>query len=155
MIWFENMEVGRIDRYGSKRVERDEVLDFARKYDPQPFHLDDAAAAANPLFGRLAASGWHTAAMAMRMTADHWAGLGERAILGGAGIDELRWLKPVYPGDTLRCEAEVIATRASDTKPDRGIVTVRTTVFNQDEAAVVSQIAKVMMRRRPEVGDDG
>src|SRR4051812_20651377 len=107
-LWFDDMAIGRIDRYGSKLVERDEVLDFARKFDPQPFHLDDAAAAANPVFGRLAASGWHTAAMAMRMTADHWADVGGRSILGGAGIEDLAWLKPVYPGDTLRCELEVI-----------------------------------------------
>jgi acyl dehydratase len=142
------MVPGRIDRYGSKRVEREEVLDFARKYDPQPFHLDDEAAAANPVFGRLAASGWHTAAMAMRMTADHWAGIGGRTILGGAGIEDLAWLTPVYPGDVIRCELEVIETRASRSKPDRGIVKSRLTVFNQYDEPVMRQTSVVMVARQ-------
>ena len=150
MIWFEDMAVGRVDRFGSMAVTREEVLDFARRYDPQPFHLDDAAAEANPLFGRLAASGWHTAAMGMRMVADHWAELGGRAILGGAGIDELRWLKPVYPGDRLRAESEVIEARPSASKPDRGIVRVRLVLFNQDDEPVLSQISNVLIRRSPE-----
>jgi acyl dehydratase len=148
-LWFEDMMVGRIDRYGSKLVDRDEVIDFARKFDPQPFHLDDAAAAANPVFGRLAASGWHTAAMAMRMTADHWAEAGGRSILGGAGIEDLAWLKPVYPGDVLRCELEVIETRASQSKLDRGIVKARLTVFNQDDEPVMRQTSIVVVARRP------
>jgi acyl dehydratase len=149
MIWFEDMTVGRIDRYGSKPVERAEVLAFARQFDPQDFHLDDAAAAANPLFGRLAASGWHTAAMAMRMTADHWAETGGRTILGGAGIEDLMWLKPVYPGDTIRCALEVIETRPSRSKPDRGIVKSRLTVFNQHDEPVMRQTSVVMMARKP------
>jgi acyl dehydratase len=150
MIWFEDMPVGRLDRFGAIAVTREEVIDFARKFDPQPFHLDDAAAAANPLFGRLCASGWHTAAMGMRMTADYWETLGGRAILGGAGIDELRWLKPVYPGDTLRCECEVIDARPSASKPHLGIVRFRTIILNQDDTPVLSQISNVMVRRRPE-----
>ena len=149
MIWFEDMQVGRIDRYGAKLVERAEVLDFAQRYDPQPFHLDDAVAAANPLFGRLAASGWHTAAMAMRMTADHWAAIGGRTILGGAGIENLAWLKPVYPGDVIRCALEVLETRPSRSKPDRGIVRSQLTVFNQSDEPVMRQTSVVMMARRP------
>lgn len=145
---FEDMPVGRIDRYGSKQVDRDEVIEFARQFDPQPFHLSDEAAAANPLFGRLAASGWHTAAMAMRMTADHWAALGGRAILGGAGIDELRWVRPVYPGDTIRCEGEVIEARVSQSKPDRGIVKAQLRVLNQHDAIVMTQISVIVMQRR-------
>ena len=148
-LWFEDMAVGLTQHYGSKRVERDEVIAFATQFDPQPFHLDDAAAAANPVFGRLSASGWHTAAMAMRMTADHWAGQGERAILGGAGIENLAWLTPVYPGDTIRCEIAVIEARPSASKPDRGIVKARLTVFNQDNEPVMTQISVIMMRRRP------
>ena len=150
MIWFEDMPVGRLDRFGSIAVTRDEVIDFARKFDPQPFHLDDEAAAANPLFGRLCASGWHTAAMGMRMTADYWETLGGRAILGGAGIDELRWLKPVYPGDTLRCECEVIDARPSASKPHLGIVRFRLIILNQDDVPVLSQISNVVVRRRPQ-----
>ena len=150
MIWFEDMPVGRLDRFGSIAVTRDEVIDFARKFDPQPFHLDDEAAAANPVFGRLCASGWHTAAMGMRMTADYWETLGGRAILGGAGIDELRWLKPVYPGDTLRCECEVIDARPSASKPHLGIVRFRLIILNQDDVPVLSQISNVVVRRRPQ-----
>ncbi|MBW8911127.1 MAG: MaoC family dehydratase [Sphingomonas sp.] len=148
MIWFEDMPVGRIDRYGTTEVTREAVLDFARQYDPQPFHLDDEAAIANPLFGRLAASGWHTAVLGMRMTVDYWDALGGRAMLAGAGIDELRWLKPVFPGDRLHCESEVMSARASATKPDRGIIGSRLTIFNQQDEPVMSQLANVLMLRR-------
>ena len=148
MLWFEDLTPGRMDHYGRYEVTREEVLDFARRYDPQPFHLDDAAAAANPLFGRLAASGWHTAAMGMRMTADYWAEQGGRSILGGAGIDQLRWLTPVYPGDTLRCEGEVLEARASESKPDRGVVRTRLTLFNQADEPVLTQEGIIMVRRR-------
>lgn len=146
--WFEDMIVGRVDRYGAKQVMREEVLDFAGKYDPQPFHLDDAAAAANPLFGRLAASGWHTAAMAMRLTVDRNAAIGAQ-VLGGAGIDRLDWLRPVYPGDVLRCEQEVIAARPSASRPAAGVVTLRTTVFNQEDVAVMRQTVSILARRKP------
>ena len=148
MLTFEDMAVGRIDRFGAKLVDRDEVIAFARAYDPQPFHMDDAAAAANPLFGRLSASGWHTAAMANRMTVDHWAKMG-RAILGGLGMEELAFLAPVYPGDALRCEAEILAARPSASKPVAGIVKARTTVFNQDDVAVLRVVGSFMIRRRP------
>ena len=149
MTWFEDLPVGRIDRFGSIVVERADVLDFARKFDPQPFHLDDAAAAANPLFGRLAASGWHTAAMGMRMTADFWAAHGGRSILGGAGIDQLRWLKPVYPGDTLHCESGVVKARPSASRPELGVVGIRLVIFNQDDVPVLSQVSTIVVRRRP------
>ena len=153
MIWFEDMPVGRVDRYGRAEVTREDVIDFARKYDPQPFHLDDAAAAANPLFGRLAASGWQTAGFGMRMTADHWAAIGGRSILGGAGVDELRWLKPVFPRDVLRCESEVIDARPSASKPDRGIVRSRLTVFNQHDEPVMRQVSNIIVQRRPADAD--
>src|SRR6478609_1994846 len=133
MIWFEDLPVGRQDSYGSIEVTREASLDFARKFDPQPFHLDDTAAAANPMFGRLAASGFHTASMTMRMVADQHSSEGGRAILGGAGLEELTWLKPVYPGDTIRVQTEVIEARPSQSKPDRGVVKTRTLVFNQDD----------------------
>lgn len=148
MIWFEDMPVGRIDLFGQVEVTREEVLEFAGKYDPQPFHLDDEAAAANPLFGRLAASGWHTACLGMRMTVDYWASLGS-GVLAGAGVEELRWLKPVFPGDRLRCESEVVEARPSASRPEIGIVSKRLTIFNQDDVAVMSQTATVIMRRRP------
>ncbi len=150
MLWWEDFAVGRTDRFGGYEVTREEALVFARAYDPQPFHVDDAAAAANPLFGRLAASGWHTAAMAMRMIADHWAGLGGRAILGGAGIDELRWLAPVHPGDRLRCETEVVEAPPSRRKPDPGLLRTQLTVFNQHDAAVMRHQSVIVVRRRPD-----
>src|SRR3954451_3410882 len=110
MIYFEDIEIGRETHFGSYEVTREEVLDFARKYDPQPFHLSDEAAATT-FFGRLSASGWHTCAMTMSMVVANLEA-NNQAGLGSPGIDELRWLKPVYPGDTLRCETEVIEKRA-------------------------------------------
>jgi acyl dehydratase len=145
MQFFEDIQVGDGASFGSYAVTREEVLDFARKYDPQPFHLSDAAAAETH-FGRLAASGWHTCAMAMamlveQMQADPW------AALGGAGVDALRWLKPVHPGDTLRCETEIVETRPSRTKP-MGIVHQRMTVLNQHDVPVLNFIAIVMVATR-------
>ena len=99
MIYFEDLEIGAETDFGSYEVTREEVLEFARKYDPQPFHLSDEEAAKTH-FGRLAASGWHTAAMTMAVIARHVVDE-EQAGLGSPGIDELRWTKPVYPGDTL------------------------------------------------------
>lgn len=100
MKTFEDFEIGDTQHFGHYTVNRSEVLEFASKYDPQPFHLDDDAAAANPIFGKLAASGWRTAAIAMRMLVDH-----DKATKGGSmgspGLEELSWLRPVYPGDTL------------------------------------------------------
>ena len=148
MIWYEDFVVGRTDRYGRYEVTREEVLDFAGKYDPQPFHLDDGAAAANPLFGRLAASGWHTAAMGMRMTADYWASLGGRSILGGAGIDQLRWLKPVHPGDTLHMRLEVLEARPLASRPEVGLVRSRWDVMNQHNDIVLTMEGYGMFRRR-------
>lgn len=145
MLTFADMIVGRIDRYGEKLVDRDEVIAFARDFDPQPFHLDDAAAAANPLFGRISASGWHTAAMAHRLGVDHWAGNG-RAILGGLGMEQLAWLKPVFPGDTIRCESVVIEARRSASRPGTGVVRSRLSVFNQNDEAVMRVIGAVLMR---------
>jgi acyl dehydratase len=147
-MYFEDLAPGRIDRFGSYPVTREEVLAFAHAYDPQPFHVDDEAAAKSPLFGRLAASGWHTAAMGMRMTADHWAALG-MTTLGAAGIEDLRFLRPVYPGDTLRVEAEILEARTSASRPGVGIVKALTTVLNQDDQPVLSHIATVFYPRRP------
>ena len=149
MRYLDDCTVGEIERFGRYEVTRAEVLAFAGKYDPQPFHLDDDAAAANPLFGRLAASGWHTAAMAMAMAMRVESfGPGDSGVLGGAGIDEMRWHKPVYPGDVLRSEVEVIEVKPSRSKPGIGILRSRTTLFNQDDTPVLSFISNVVMRRR-------
>ena len=147
MIYFEDLEVGRKSRFGCYAVTREEVLEFARKYDPQPFHLSDEAAA-QTYFGRLAASGWHTCAMTMAMLVENLT-TGAQAGLGSPGVDELRWLKPVYPGDTLRVESEIVAVTPSRSKPDLGSYRSEVTVFNQDEAPVLRFTSIVLIRRRP------
>src|SRR5436190_7928981 len=118
MIYFEDLAVGAETEFGSYQVTREEVIDFAQKYDPQPFHLSDEAAAATH-FKRLAASGWHTCAMTMAMFVAEMK-TNPQASLGAAGIDELRWLKPVYPGDVLRCETEVLEVPPSRSRPEMG-----------------------------------
>jgi acyl dehydratase len=147
MRYFEDLEVGSRTSFGSYRVTRDEVIDFARRYDPRPFHLSDEGAAATH-FGRLAASGWHTCAMAMAMVVDH-AAVEEQAGLGSPGIDELRWLKPVYPGDTLRCETELLGARRSASRPEMGLFKSRLTVFNQDDVPVMTFVSNGMIATRP------
>jgi len=146
MLYYEDIEVGAVQRFGNKLVTREEVIDFASKYDPQPFHLDDAAAAAT-YFGRLSASGWHTAAMAMRMIVDDMKAH-EQAGLGSPGIDELRWLKPVYPGDTLRCESEVLSKRRSASRPEMGLFESKLTVLNQHDERVMTMRSTGLIRVR-------
>ena len=147
MIWFEDIEVGRETHFGSYAVTREEVLDFARKYDPQPFHLSDEAAAKTH-FGRLAASGWHTCAMVMAVIARRVVDE-EQAGLGSPGIDELRWLKPVYPGDTLHVRGKIIDKTPSRSRPDIGSFRTETTVTNQDDVPVMRFTSIVLIRRRP------
>ena len=147
MIYFEDLEVGAETDFGSYEVTREEVLDFARKYDPQPFHLSDEAAAQTH-FGRLAASGWHTAAMTMAVIARHVVEH-QQAGLGSPGIDELRWKKPVYPGDTLHVRGKVLDKRPSLSRPEMGSFTTETTVTNQDGVPVMTYKSIVLIRRRP------
>ena len=147
MIYFEDLEVGAETEFGSYAVTREEVLEFARKYDPQPLHLSDEAAAKTH-FGRIAASGWHTAAMTMAVIARHVVDE-EQAGLGSPGIDELRWLKPVYPGDTLHVRGKIVDKRESRSKPDIGSFRTQTTVTNQDRVPVMTFVSIVLMRRRP------
>jgi acyl dehydratase len=147
MIYFEDLEVGAETYFGSYQVTREEVLEFARKYDVQPFHLSDEEAAKTH-FGRLAASGWHTAAMTMAVMSRHVVEH-EQAGLGSPGIDELRWTKPVYPGDTLHVRGEIVEKTPSRSKPDMGSFRTRTTVTNQDGQKVMSFTSIVLIRRRP------
>lgn len=147
MIYFEDVEVGASRVFGHYDVTREEVLEFARKYDPQPFHLSDEEAAKTH-FGRLAASGWHTCAMTMAVIAravvdDNQAGL------GSPGVDELRWLKPVYPGDRLTVTGTIVDKTPSRSKPDIGSIRTETTVTNQDDVLVMRFTSIVLMRRRP------
>jgi acyl dehydratase len=146
MIYFEDLEVGEETYFGRYEVTREEVIEFARKYDPQPFHLSDEEAA-KTYFGRLSASGWHTAAMAMSVIARH---LEQQAGLGSPGVDELRWLKPVYPGDTLHVRGTVLEKTPSRSKPDIGSFRTETIVTNQDQVPVMRYTSIVLIRRRPE-----
>jgi acyl dehydratase len=147
MIYLEDLEVGQTAHYGTYEVTREEVIDFARKYDPQPFHLSDEAAA-ETYFGRLSASGWHTCAMVMAVIARYLV-REEQAGLGSPGIDDLRWLKPVYPGDTLHVSGKIVETTPSRSKPDIGSVRTDTEVTNQDGVPVLRYTSIVLMRRRP------
>jgi len=147
LIYLDDLELGAETLFGSYEVTREEVLDFARKYDPQPFHLSDEAAAKTH-FGRLAASGWHTCAMVMAVIARHVV-KEEQAGLGSPGIDELRWLKPVYPGDTLNVSSKIVDIRPSRSKPEIGSFRSATVVTNQDGIPVLTFTSIVLMRRRP------
>ena len=146
MQYFEDIEVGATSRFGSYAVTREEVVAFAGKYDPQPFHLSEEAAAAT-FFGRLSASGWHSCAMTMAMLVANME-TNAQAGLGSPGLDELKWLKPVYPGDTLRCETEVLEKRRSAKRPDMGIYKSRVTVYNQDDVPVLTMVSNGLIRTR-------
>lgn len=146
IAYYEDLEVGSKSAFGHYEVTREEVVDFAGKYDPQPFHLDDAAAAKTH-FGKLSASGWHTCAMTMAMLVKEWS-RHRVASLGSPGIDELRWLRPVYPGDTLRAENELIEKRRSASRPEMGLTKARTTVFNQNDEPVLSMISNGLVAVR-------
>ena len=146
MIHYEDMEIGHHRAFGRYEVTREEVVEYASKYDPQPFHLSDEAAA-KTYFGRLSASGWHTCAMTMRMLVDNMSVV-EQAGLGSPGIDNLRWIKPVYPGDVLRCETEVIEKRRSKSRADMGLFKSRCRTFNQDGEMVLEMVSNGLIRVR-------
>jgi len=143
--YFEDFELGSTEEYGHYEVTREEVLDFAGKYDPQPFHLDDAAAAQTH-FKKLCASGWHTCAMTMRMIVDNGQGKGKGE--GSPGVSNIKWMKPVYPGDVLRVRSEIIEARPLKSRPVYGLVTIRHHTLNQDDIAVMSFDGAVLYRRR-------
>lgn len=148
MRYFEDLEVGAETDFGSYEVTREEVLDFARKYDPQPFHLSDEAAAKTH-FGRLAASGWHTCAMTMAVIVESMSRGEGQAGLGSPGVDELRWLKPVYPGDTLHVRGRIVEKTPSRSKPHLGTFRTQTTVANQDGVPVMQMTSIVLILKRP------
>ena len=145
--YWEDIEVGSRSSFGSYEVTREEVIEFASKYDPQPFHLSDEAAA-QTYFGRLSASGWHTCAMMMRMIVENLDS-NRQAGLGSPGVDELRWLKPVYPGDTLRIESEIIDKTPSRSRPEMGSYRSRTTILNQHGEPVMTLVSIGLIRTRP------
>ena len=146
MIYFEDMPVGSVTELGNYTVSEDEIIEFATKYDPQPFHVDPEVAK-NTSFRGLAASGWHTAGIYMRLLVD---GLINQTIsMGSPGVDEIRWVKPVRPGDTLRARTTVVEARTSDSRPNMGIIRTFSEMFNQNDELVMTLKTIGMFGRRP------
>ena len=143
--YWEDFKVGEVHQIGEKRVDKDEIIAFAKQFDPQPFHVDEAAAKAS-MYGGLIASGWHTVALVMRMMCDSY--MLDSASLGSPGIDNLKWLKPVRPGDTIRAQRTTLEVRASASRPEMGLVKTRWEVFNQDAEQVMTMEGYGMFRRR-------
>ena len=150
-MYLEDLVVGQTFHSGSVTVELERIKAFAADFDPQPFHLDEAAAG-HTLFGRLVASGWQTAALSMRLMVDS-----DFKVAGGLigmGVEAIRWPRPVYPGDVLRVESEVLEVRPSQSKPDQGIVRIQNTTLNQDNQPVMIQTASLLVPRRPAARED-
>ena len=145
-IFFEDVEVGRVERFGRYEVTKEEMLEYARQFDPQPFHVDEAAAAES-LFGGLIASGWHTGAMLIRMIADHFAV--RNATSGAVGFDDLKWIRPVRPGDVLSVETTFVDKAESRSRRTIGTVRVATRVLNQRGEPVMTLTSLVLFQRRP------
>ncbi len=146
--YFEDFEVGEVRRGGRHVVSKDEILRFAREFDPAPFHLDEAAANAS-VFGGLTASGAHTVALQIKLIHESHDKPDQQAVvLAALGWDDVRFLKPVRPGDTLSLHSECIETRASGSKHDRGIVRTRITILNQHEEPVLTSIHTILVARR-------
>ena len=143
--WFEDFAVGMRLEVPGPVLTRDSIMEFARRYDPQPFHVDEEAAKQSA-YGGLIASGWHTVSLAMRMICDAY--LLDAASLGSPGVNEVRWLKPVRPGDAIRLRMTVLEAKPSKSKPDRGTVLHRWEVFNQKDETVMTMEGYGMFRRR-------
>lgn len=144
--YLEDFEAGQTFLSGRVGIDADRIKRFAAEFDPQPFHLDESAASES-MFGSLAASGWHTAALTMRLLVE--GDLKPAGGIVGAGFDEFRWPRPVRPGDELRVESEVLEVRASKSRPDQGVIKVRTTTLNQDNEAVQVFVGNLIVLRRP------
>ncbi len=144
-LYFEDIEPGEVYELGTRTVTESEIVAFAREWDPQPFHTDPEAAKGS-VFGGLIASGWHTGSMWMRMYVDTMLGSAAR---GSPGIEELRWLAPVRPGDTLSGRLTVLEATPSATKPDRGTIRIRGEMVNQDGVTVMSMTSRGHFGRRP------
>jgi acyl dehydratase len=146
--WFEDVPLGRVLEYGSYTVTEEEIVEFAREFDPQPFHIDREAAKQSP-YGGLIASGWHTCALWMKMSVPVMIGENNKAAVGSPGVLELRWVKPVRPGDTLRVRSTVVEKVDLKSRPDRGIIRSRNEVFNQKDELVMSMIGQALTLKRP------
>ena len=147
LSYFDDYALGSTYECGSVSIDQAGIIAFAKEFDPQPFHVDPAAAAAGP-YGGLIASGWHTAALVMRLLVENY--LAAESSLGSAGLDELRWPHPVRPGDTLRVRATVVESRRSLSKPDRGIVKTLVEAVNTGGATVMRATAINFMLVRPD-----
>lgn len=143
--YFEDYTVGEVVEFGDYAVTADEIVCFAKAYDPQPFHTD-AEAAKSSHFGGLVSSGWMTGAIVMRLFCDHF--LPQRSAMGSPGIDKVRWLRPVRPGDRLRARATILGTVRSQSRADRGVVTILQEAVNQDCETVMSYEGRAMFRCR-------
>ncbi|WP_049920778.1 MaoC family dehydratase [Halopiger djelfimassiliensis] len=145
MRYYEDIEIGETQEFGEYHVTKEEIVEFAEQYDPQPFHVDESAAA-DSAFGELVASGWHTAAICMRLLVT--GPMQDRASMGARGVDELRWKRPVTPGDTLSIRTEVLDKRVSESDPRRGYVDERLEGRTGDGDVVLSWIGLGMIARR-------
>jgi acyl dehydratase len=145
LLYFEDVKVGDTERFGRYEVTREEIIEYARQFDPQPFHLDEEAGKASP-FGGLIASGWHTGAMLIRMLNDH--SIPRAATSGALGFDDLKWVKPVRPGDILSVETRVLDKAESRSRPEIGVVKVESRVLNQAGELKMSLVSIVLYRRR-------
>ena len=145
-IYWEDFHPGEVREFGAVTLRREDIVDFASRFDPQPFHLDEAAGRESP-YGGLIASGWHTGALAMRMMCDEY--LLDAASLGSPGLESLRWTAPVRPGDTLRMRLTVLATRVMKSRPEAGLVDTRWELFNQRDELVLDMRGWGMFARRP------
>lgn len=143
--WFEDFPEGSVREFGAVTISKDEILEFAGKYDPQPFHVDEEAARRSPFRG-LVASGWHTCALAMRMACDAF--LLDTATAGSPGMENVRWVKPVRPGDTLRVRLRVVEARPMKSRPNLGLVRQAFEVLNQQGDVVLTMEGTTMMFRR-------
>jgi acyl dehydratase len=143
--YLEDFAVGQTFGSGRLRIDKERTLAFAAEFDPQPFHLDEAAARRS-IFGGLTASGWHTAALTMRLLVE--SELEPAGGIIGAGLDECRWPRPVRPGDELRIECEVIEVRPSKSRPQQGLVRLRTATLNQDDEVVLLHVVNLVVLRR-------
>lgn len=144
--YFEDFEPGRTIEVGSRTVSEEEIIEFATRYDPQPFHIDQGAAAKS-IYGGIIASGWHTCGMIMRVMVDGF--LKDAASLGSPGVDEIRWIKPVRGGDTLHVTTTILESRPSGSKPDRGVVVTLWQAKNQHGELVATIKGMAMFGRRP------
>lgn len=143
--YWEDLQPGSVRELGSVSPSAEEIKEFAEQFDPQPFHLDELAGRRS-IFGNLCASGWHTCALAMRLTVDNF--LRDSSSMGSPGLESLRWLKPVYPGDTLRLRHTILESRPLRKRPDTGLVRSRWEMFNQNGEKVLEMEGYGMFGRR-------